>query len=68
MIIAEETQQESFQHGYLKGRQDGEKFGREEVLYEIARKMLNSGIDRCTTMIITGLSAETLLLLRGCGN
>ncbi|EAX3254751.1 ISNCY family transposase, partial [Salmonella enterica] len=48
----------------LEGIQIGEEKGRNEGKLEVARTMLQNGLDRSTVMKMTGLTAENLDQIR----
>ncbi|EAW0860106.1 ISNCY family transposase, partial [Salmonella enterica] len=50
--------------GRLEGIQIGEEKGRNEGKLEVARTMLQNGLDRSTVMKMTGLTAENLDQIR----
>ncbi|END2650228.1 ISNCY family transposase, partial [Salmonella enterica] len=50
--------------GRLEGIQIGEEKGRNEGKLEVARTMLQNGLDRNTVMKMTGLTAEDLDQIR----
>ncbi len=67
MTIAEQLIQQGEQKGLLQGRQEGQKEGRQEGLLqaknEMARNLLQSGVDKDVIMKATGFSSRELDLL-----
>ncbi|MEG1531829.1 MAG: Rpn family recombination-promoting nuclease/putative transposase, partial [Citrobacter sp.] len=68
MTIAQQLEQKGLEKGIEKGRlegiQIGEEKGRNEGKLEVARTMLQNGLDRNTVMKMTGLTAEDLDQIR----
>ncbi|EAX3239986.1 Rpn family recombination-promoting nuclease/putative transposase, partial [Salmonella enterica] len=68
MTIAQQLEQKGIEKGIEKGRlegiQIGEEKGRNEGKLEVARTMLQNGLDRSTVMKMTGLTAEDLDQIR----
>lgn len=64
MTIAQQLEQKGIEKGIEKGIQLGEQRGiekgRNEGKLEVARTMLQNGIDRNTVMKMTGLSEDEL--------
>ena len=60
----EKGRQEGIQEGMQKGMQQGIQLGGKEARLEIARNMLESGLDRASVMKMTGLSEEDLNQIR----
>jgi predicted transposase/invertase (TIGR01784 family) len=56
MTIAQQLEQNGIQKGIQLGRQEG----RNEGKLEVARTMLQNGIDRITVMKMTGLTEDDL--------
>ena len=56
--------QEGMQEGIQKGIQKGIQLGDKEARLEIARNMLENGLDRASVMKMTGLSEEDLSQIR----
>nr|VVV06686.1 hypothetical protein AW0309160_04180 [Aliivibrio wodanis] len=63
MTIAEQLIQQGEQKGLQQGRQEGEQKGRQDTLKEMARNLLQSGVDKATIMKATGFSSRELDLL-----
>ncbi|EKA7588992.1 Rpn family recombination-promoting nuclease/putative transposase, partial [Salmonella enterica] len=55
---------EGIQIGEEKGRNEGKLEGKREGKLEVARTMLQNGLDRSTIMKMTGLAAEDLDQIR----
>ena len=64
MTIAQQLEQKGIEKGRLEGIQIGEEKGRNEGKLEVARTMLQNGLDRNTVMKMTGLTAEDLDQIR----
>ncbi|EGC9971894.1 Rpn family recombination-promoting nuclease/putative transposase, partial [Salmonella enterica] len=68
MTIAQQLEQKGIEKGRLEGIQIGEEKGRNEGKLEgkleVARTMLQNGLDRSTVMKMTGLEAEDLEQIR----
>ena len=72
MTIAQQLEQKGIEKGIakgiekgrLEGIQIGEEKGRNEGKLEVARTMLQNGLDRNTVMKMTGLTAEDLDQIR----
>ncbi|HHS7641197.1 TPA: ISNCY family transposase, partial [Salmonella enterica] len=64
MTIAQQLEQKGIEKGRLEGIQIGEEKGRNEGKLEVARTMLQNGLDRSTVMKMTGLTAENLDQIR----
>ncbi|WP_139767958.1 Rpn family recombination-promoting nuclease/putative transposase, partial [Salmonella enterica] len=64
MTIAQQLEQKGIEKGRLEGIQIGEEKGRNEGKLEVARTMLQNGLDRSTVMKMTGLTAEDLDQIR----
>ncbi|EBP6681705.1 ISNCY family transposase, partial [Salmonella enterica] len=62
--IAQQLEQKGIEKGRLEGIQIGEEKGRNEGKLEVARTMLQNGLDRSTVMKMTGLTAEDLDQIR----
>lgn len=64
MTIAQQLEQKGIEKGRLEGIQIGEEKGRNEGKLEgkleVARTMLQNGLDRNTVMKMTGLAEEDL--------
>ncbi|STW99263.1 putative transposase [Klebsiella pneumoniae subsp. rhinoscleromatis] len=60
MTIAQQLEQKGIQKGIQLGRQEG----RNEGKLEVARTMLQNGIDRNTVMKMTGLTEDDLAQIR----
>ncbi|EBJ4081127.1 ISNCY family transposase, partial [Salmonella enterica] len=56
--------EKGIEKGRLEGIQIGEEKGRNEGKLEVARTMLQNGLDRSTVMKMTGLTAEDLDQIR----
>ncbi|EAX1676202.1 ISNCY family transposase, partial [Salmonella enterica] len=61
---AQQLEQKGIEKGRLEGIQIGEEKGRNEGKLEVARTMLQNGLDRSTVMKMTGLTAENLDQIR----
>ncbi|EJZ4905985.1 Rpn family recombination-promoting nuclease/putative transposase, partial [Salmonella enterica] len=72
MTIAQQLEQKGIEKGRLegiqigeeKGRNEGKLEGKREGKLEVARTMLQNGLDRSTIMKMTGLAAEDLDQIR----
>lgn len=68
MTIAQQLEQKGIEKGIEKGIQLGEQRGiekgRNDGKFEVARTMLQNGLDRNTVMKMTGLSADDLAHIR----
>lgn len=68
MTIAQQLEQKGIEKGIEKGIQLGEQRGiekgRNEGRLEVARTMLQNGIDRTTVMKMTGLTEDDLMQIR----
>ncbi|EEH8383560.1 Rpn family recombination-promoting nuclease/putative transposase, partial [Salmonella enterica subsp. enterica serovar Montevideo] len=72
MTIAQQLEQKGIEKGRLEGRMEGrmegiqigEEKGRNEGKLEVARTMLQNGLDRSTVMKMTGLTADDLDQIR----
>lgn len=68
MTIAQRPEQKGLEKGSAEGFQFGEQCGiekgRNEGKLEVARTMLQNGIDRNTVIKMTGLTEEDLVQLR----
>lgn len=68
MTIAQQLEQKGIEKGIEQGIQLGEQRGiekgRNEGKLEVARTMLQSGIDRNTVMKMTGLTEDELAQIR----
>jgi predicted transposase/invertase (TIGR01784 family) len=60
MTIAQQLEQKGIQKGIQLGRQEG----RNEGKLEVARTMLQNGLDRNTVMKMTGLTEDDLAQIR----
>lgn len=60
MTIAQQLEQKGIQKGIQLGRQEG----RNEGKMEVARTMLQNGLDRNTVMKMTGLTEDDLAQIR----
>ena len=60
MTIAQQLEQK----GIEKGRMEGIQLGRQEGKLEVARTMLENGLDRNTVMKMTGLNEDDLKQIR----
>jgi predicted transposase/invertase (TIGR01784 family) len=60
MTIAQQLEQNGIQKGIQLGRQEG----RNEGKLEVARTMLQNGLDRSTVMKMTGLTEDDLAQIR----
>lgn len=64
MTIAQQLEQKGIQKGIQLGRQEGRNEGKLEGKLEVARTMLQNGIDRNTVMKMTGLTEDELAQIR----
>jgi len=64
MTIAQQLEQKGIEKGIQLGEQRGIENGRNEGKLEVARTMLENGIDRNTVMKITGLTEDDLAQIR----
>ncbi|WP_426812601.1 Rpn family recombination-promoting nuclease/putative transposase [Klebsiella sp. WOUb02] len=64
MTIAQQLEQKGLERGRVEGRQEGKLEGKFEGKLEVARTMLDNGLDRSTVMKMTGLSEDDLSQLR----
>ncbi|WP_256850041.1 Rpn family recombination-promoting nuclease/putative transposase [Pantoea sp. Fr-CA_6] len=64
MTIAQQLEQKGIEKGIQLGEQRGIEKGRNEGKVEVARTMLQNGIDRNTVMKMTGLSEDDLSQIR----
>lgn len=64
MAIAQQLEQKCIGKGIQLGEQHGIEKGRNEGKREVARTMLQNGIDRNTVMKMTGLSEDDLAQIR----
>ncbi len=64
MTIAQQLEQKGHRKGYPAGIQLGEQRGIEKGKLEVARTMLQNGIDRNTVMKMTGLTEDDLAQIR----
>lgn len=64
MTIAQQLEQKGIQKGIQLGRQEGRNEGKLEGKLEVARTMLQNGIDRNTVIKMTGLSEDDLAQIR----
>jgi predicted transposase/invertase (TIGR01784 family) len=60
MTIAQQLEQKGIEKGIQLGKQEGRNEGRLEGKLEVARTMLENGIDRNSVMEMTGLTADEL--------
>jgi len=60
MTIAQQLEEKGIEKGIQLGEQRGIEKGRNEGKLEVARTMLENGIDRNTVMKMTGLSEDDL--------
>ena len=71
LYLLDDRYQKGMEEGMEKGRAEGIAEGIEEGMsqrsLEIARKMLENGMDAATVMEITGLSESQLQQLKGSG-
>lgn len=64
MTIAQQLEQKGIEKGIQLGEQRGIEKGRNEGKLEVARTMLQNGIDRVTVMKMTGLTEDDLSQIR----
>ena len=64
MTIAQQLEQKGIEKGIQLGEQRGIEKGRNEGKLEVARTMLENGIDHNTIMKMTGLSEDDLAQIR----
>lgn len=64
MTIAQQLEQKGIEKGRAEGIQLGIEKGRHEGKLEVARTMLQNGLDRNTVMKMTGLSEDDLAQIR----
>ncbi|HBJ6433127.1 hypothetical protein ABI57_18360 [Salmonella enterica subsp. enterica serovar Veneziana] len=64
MTIAQQLEQKGIEKGIQQGIQLGEQRGIEKGKLEVARTMLQNGIDRNTVMKMTGLTEDDLAQIR----
>ncbi|MGP4131662.1 Rpn family recombination-promoting nuclease/putative transposase [Pantoea tagorei] len=64
MTIAQQLEQKGIEKGIQQGIEPGEQRGIEKGKLEVARTMLQNGLDRDTVMKMTGLSADDLAQIR----
>ena len=64
MTIAQQLEQKGIEKGLEKGIQLGRQEGRNEGKLEVARTMLQNGLDRNTVMKMTGLTEDDLAQIR----
>jgi len=64
MTIAQQLEQKGIQKDIQLGRQEGRNEGKLEGKLEVARTMLQNGIDRMTVMKMTGLTEDDLAQIR----
>ena len=64
MTIAQQLEQTGIEKGLQLGEQRGIEKGRNEGKLDVARTMLQNGIDRNTVMKMTGLTEEELAQIR----
>lgn len=64
MTIAQQLEQKGIEKGIQLGEQRGIEKGRNEGKLEVARAMLDNGLDRDSVMKMTGLTAEDLAQIR----
>ncbi|EIB9818182.1 Rpn family recombination-promoting nuclease/putative transposase, partial [Salmonella enterica subsp. enterica serovar Teshie] len=64
MTIAQQLEQKGIEKGIQQGIQLGEQRGIEKGKLEVARTMLQNGIDRNTVMTMTGLTEDDLAQIR----
>ncbi len=60
MTIAQQLEQKGIEKGRIEGRTEGHHEGK----LEVARTMLQNGLDRNTVMKMTGLSEDDLAQIR----
>ncbi len=64
MTIAQQLEQKGIEKGIQLGRQEGINEGKLKGKLEVARTMLQNGLDSNTVMKMTGLSADDLAQLQ----
>ena len=64
MTIAQQLEQKGIEKGIQLGEQRGIEKGRNEGKLEVARTMLQNGIDRNTVIKMTGLTEDDLAQIR----
>ncbi|RLM03357.1 Rpn family recombination-promoting nuclease/putative transposase [Gibbsiella quercinecans] len=64
MTIAQQLEQKGIEKGIQLGRQEGRNEGKLEGKLEVARTMLQNGIDRNTVMKMTALTEDDLAQIR----
>ena len=64
MTIAQQLEQKGIEKGIQLGEQKGIEKGRNETKLELARAMLENGLDRNSVMQMTGLTADELKQIR----
>ncbi|MGE0969626.1 Rpn family recombination-promoting nuclease/putative transposase [Klebsiella sp. WOUb02] len=64
MTIAQQLEQKGIEKGIQLGEQRGIEKGKLEARLDVARTMLDNGLDRSTVMKMTGLSEDDLSQLR----
>ena len=64
MTLAHQLEQKGLEKGLQRGPQEGMQLGKREARLEIARNMLENGMDRMSVMKVTGLSEEDLKEIR----
>ena len=64
MTIAQQLEQKGIEKGIEKGILLGEQRGIEKGKLDVARTMLQNGLDRDTIMKLTGLTADVLAQIR----
>lgn len=64
MTIAQQLEQKGIEKGIQLGEQRGIEKGRNEGRLEVARTMLQNGVDRTTVMKMTGLTEDDLMQIR----
>jgi recombination-promoting nuclease RpnB len=64
MTIAEQLEQKGMEKGMQIGEQRGLEKGKQEGRLEVARTMLQNGLDRGTVMKMTGLTEDELTQIR----
>lgn len=64
MTLAEKWLEEGMQKGIKEGMKEGIKNGKRAAFMEVAKAMLNRGIDDTAVMEMTGLTPDDLQQLR----
>ncbi len=64
MTIAQQPEQKGIEQGIQPGEQRGIEKGRNEGKLEVARAILQNGIDRSTVIKMTGLTEDDLAQIR----